>query len=160
LAQHSGRTNSTVPHGGANTAITQRQHTTTNGKEDSRAQDAAAADGSRQQIADAAFASLVPGWHFDPHLLWTRLDRLQEQVDGASVHRSTDAVVGATLSLLASAGFVVWRVFNSYVLVSAAAGSLLWKPGAREFDPLTILDTWERESREQQEKETLQALVA
>jgi hypothetical protein len=112
------------------------------------------------QAADAVFASLEPPGQFEGGVLWSWLDRMEEAMDAAPASRSRQAALGATLSLMASVGFVVWRLYTNRRLVSAVAGTPLWKRAAQQFDPLAILESLENEVSQQEEKESLKSLVA
>jgi hypothetical protein len=112
------------------------------------------------QAADAAFASLGAHGQFESGVLWSWLDRMEEAMDVAPASRSRQAALAATLSLMVSVGFVVWKLYTNYLLATAAAGTPLWKRTAQQFDPLAILESWEDQLAAQEEAESLRSLVA
>jgi hypothetical protein len=151
---------SAAPPAGADPAAPTQDTRTSNGGAEPAPQNANTGPGLRLEAVDAVFASGAAGWHFEPEMLWSNLDKMGEQVNSTAPTRSRHALLAAAFSLLTAVGFIACRLCNHYLLASSAAGSPLWKRAAEEFDPLAILDSWEGQSNQPGEKESLQSLVA
>jgi hypothetical protein len=110
-------------------------------------------------LVDAAFAASIQGSKFNPMWLWGQLDKMEAQITSTNEYHLAEFLAG-TLPLVASVGFIIWNLWSPYLLGSAVAGVPLWKRGVQGFDPLTILEHWEKESQKGPETETLQSLIA
>jgi streptogramin lyase len=90
-------------------------------------------------------------------LLVAQLDAMGMGMDTRQI-RVQDVAIG--VGLVASAGYVVWALRNSYFLTSLLAAAPLW----RQFDPLAVLDRWEGKrprwfAADDEEDESLESLV-
>jgi hypothetical protein len=109
---------------------------------------------------DLVVTSTTQEWQFEPTLLWNELREFEDQIEAATAKGPDTVLIGAGLSLVALAGFVVCNPRCSYLIGSAAAGAPLWRQTARDLDPLVILENWDLEYAKGRDPESLQALVA
>jgi hypothetical protein len=101
--------------------------------------------GEWSQSEAAMLASRLAGGsrqlgYIDTGLLWSQLDSLAEQME--SPEEVQDFAVGAVAGLTAmlSTGYLIWCLRGGSLLASALSSIPLW----RSFDPLPILEFWER----------------
>ena len=76
----------------------------------------------------------------NPSLLWSQMDALAEQIVGLNLLSQLTAGA-ACLSGTLSVGYVIWCLRSGSLVASAVSSLPLW----RSFDPLPVLDFWERE---------------
>ena len=82
-------------------------------------------------------------------MLFRDLDEVGDGILEASNRvRQESLVVGGTFVALSS-GYVLWNLKTFYMLFSALAARPLW----RQFDPLAILDIWDKRRIEAKKKE-------
>jgi hypothetical protein len=96
----------------------------------------------------------------DVTLLWSQLDALADDIlpDEALSTFSVGAAAG--VSVVFSAGYVAWCLRSGALLASAISSLPMW----RSFDPLPVLEFWEKRARrgrneKGQEEESVEELV-
>lgn len=96
-------------------------------------------------VAPGAGGSNLSGGAAAPltDLLWYELDALATGMKATSWSQAaaTTFVAGCTAAL--SAGYLVWTSRFGYLLASLVTAMPAW----RRFDPLEILDLWEKEAK-------------
>jgi hypothetical protein len=97
---------------------------------------------------------------FQTGFLWKQLELL----DRAFEPRGLDPTLAVTIVLATTAGYVLWSLSNGSLLASALAATIPASKRSPSFDPLLVLELWEKEfkdaSQGRQDEETLQSLVS
>jgi hypothetical protein len=93
---------------------------------------------------------------FDTSLLWNQLDLLSQQLNGTTTVEAFGVGAVAGFSVLFSAGYVVWCLRGGSLLASALSSIPAW--GA--FDPLPVLEFWERSPHDEEEEEEAQQIAS
>jgi hypothetical protein len=85
----------------------------------------------------------------DIDTLWTQIDAVSKQLDEALSSETMTIGVTTGVSVALSTGYVVWLLRAGSLLASVLSSLPAW----RSFDPLPVLDFWEKEKRAKQERE-------
>jgi hypothetical protein len=117
-----------------------------------------------QLAVDEVFGTDRTERAFQMDLLWAELDALRDQIALPTGLSALD-VSFISLTLVATAGFVFFALTENAWLASALlTAAPLWKE-VRQYDPLALLDAWEKEPTKSGrgeaagQEETLQSFV-
>ena len=76
--------------------------------------------------------------------LWGQIDRMMEELEEHGYNESLVIGAVAGFSVALSVGYVLWFLRGSALVASAASSMPVWQT----FDPLPVLEFWEREEKE------------